>query len=416
MDVARLKLYPTVTDDERLTPDEYKVTRLLDRCVRHGHRWYLVKWFGFNKKSENTWEPERALRVRCGSLIDEFEEALASGAHTPSDSKPSAQARTPASSPANAPSARQPKAAPESSSLDRDLAEVDPGPLPNPLPTAARRRGKAWEYRLEYLDRAGACKERWFPETRFDSQTSIDVLPGLRDAAEQMQARAAVVFPSIPRYRFGQLIADSTVVPPRCGAVAASVVAAAPCVADLHSGLRFAGSQKSRDALRLSTVATHVVAKMAFVKAVPGRRWEVACYQQSDEPPCLDLYGGKAQADDLSVAQSLWRELHQQLHISEELSELIACALRADPCGSVALQRLPTGAHHEIHVWAVQIPPSMAIEPCNSTVDGKVADPVMAQASSHEWCSLEDLLINFDSVSERVAYAGAVRGAVSRLI
>ena len=242
------------------------------------------------------------------------------------------------------------------------------------------------------------------------------MLPALREAAEQLQARVAVVFPSSPRYRHGQLISDSAVCVPRCGAVAASVVAATPCVADLHSSLRFAGSQHSRDALRLSASASCVVAKMAFVKAVPGRRWDVACYQRSMEPRCLDLYGGKAEPKDLSIAQTMWRELHEELIISEELSELIACALRADPCGAVALQRTPSGTHHEIHVWAVQVPASMSIEPCTCNAHGVVADPAMVQSDSHEWCSLEDLLVNFESVDERAAYAGAVRGAVARLV
>ena len=79
--VSRLKLYSTITDVDRVAPDEYIVEALLkaeDRPLANmgstsakvPH--FLVKWRGYSLK-ETTWEPRSALMLRCSDMVQAFE-------------------------------------------------------------------------------------------------------------------------------------------------------------------------------------------------------------------------------------------------------------------------------------------------------------------------------------------------------
>lgn len=79
--VSRLKLYSTITDVDRVAPDEYIVEALLQAENRHlasmgpnsakvPH--FLVKWRGYSMK-DATWEPKSALMLRCSDMVQAFE-------------------------------------------------------------------------------------------------------------------------------------------------------------------------------------------------------------------------------------------------------------------------------------------------------------------------------------------------------
>ena len=95
--VSRLKLYSTVTDVDRVAPDEYIVEALLkaeDRPLANmgptsakvPH--FLVKWRGYSLK-ETTWEPRSALMLRCSDMVQAFELTRGSGRVIANESRPS---------------------------------------------------------------------------------------------------------------------------------------------------------------------------------------------------------------------------------------------------------------------------------------------------------------------------------------
>ena len=80
--VSRLKLYSTITDVDRIAPDEYLVESLLETkekpllnrglsSAKVPH--FLVKWRGYPIK-DATWEPRSALMLRCSDMVQAFEE------------------------------------------------------------------------------------------------------------------------------------------------------------------------------------------------------------------------------------------------------------------------------------------------------------------------------------------------------
>ena len=80
--ISRLKLYSTITDTDRIAPDEYLVESLLEAGERPllnrglssakvPH--LLVKWRGYPVK-DATWEPRSALMLRCSDMVQAFEE------------------------------------------------------------------------------------------------------------------------------------------------------------------------------------------------------------------------------------------------------------------------------------------------------------------------------------------------------
>ena len=69
----RLRLYLTVTDADRIQPDEFLVDQILKSRGTGRTREYLVKWRGYPVR-EATWEPRAPLMVRCGDMIRAFDE------------------------------------------------------------------------------------------------------------------------------------------------------------------------------------------------------------------------------------------------------------------------------------------------------------------------------------------------------
>ena len=61
----RLRLYLTVTDADRIQPDEFLVDQILKRRGTGRTREYQVKWRGY-PINEATWEPRAPLMVRYG--------------------------------------------------------------------------------------------------------------------------------------------------------------------------------------------------------------------------------------------------------------------------------------------------------------------------------------------------------------
>jgi len=57
---------------EEYDQEEYEVENILDKRIRLGATEYLIKWLGYEKKTDCTWEPEENLD--CQDVIDEFEE------------------------------------------------------------------------------------------------------------------------------------------------------------------------------------------------------------------------------------------------------------------------------------------------------------------------------------------------------
>ena len=68
----RLKLYLTVTDADRIQPDEFLVEGILKRRGTGRTREYKVKWRGYPIR-EATWEPRAPLMVRCSDMIRAFD-------------------------------------------------------------------------------------------------------------------------------------------------------------------------------------------------------------------------------------------------------------------------------------------------------------------------------------------------------
>ena len=69
----RLRLYLTVTDADRIQPDEFLVDQILKSRGTGRTREYLVKWRGYPVR-EATWEPRAPLMVRCSDMIRAFDE------------------------------------------------------------------------------------------------------------------------------------------------------------------------------------------------------------------------------------------------------------------------------------------------------------------------------------------------------
>jgi hypothetical protein len=52
----------------------YLCERILDMRIERGHRYYLIKWQGYDDPADNTWEPLKNLEYILEDLID-YEEA-----------------------------------------------------------------------------------------------------------------------------------------------------------------------------------------------------------------------------------------------------------------------------------------------------------------------------------------------------
>jgi 8-oxo-dGTP pyrophosphatase MutT (NUDIX family) len=77
-----LRLYLTVTDADRIQPDEFLVESILKRRGTGRNREYKVKWRGYPIR-EATWEPRAPLMVRCSDMISAFDGGNNSAAAAP---------------------------------------------------------------------------------------------------------------------------------------------------------------------------------------------------------------------------------------------------------------------------------------------------------------------------------------------
>ena len=189
----RLRLYLTITDADRVAPDEFIVESLLERRGPPRDRQYLVKWRGYPKR-EATWEPRAPLMVRCGDLVraldttsDAPAPAATAPAAAPSPSPPAAPPAAPPPPPPRRPAA--PPAAPAPApftAASRRAPAYRPwvGPSGRPMPTAAKQESGVWHYRLDFPSRSGRHRERWYPSTYF---TAAEL-----DALEPMRSRSVV--------------------------------------------------------------------------------------------------------------------------------------------------------------------------------------------------------------------------------
>ena len=167
----RLRLYLTITDADRIAPDEFIVDRLLDRRGGRRDREYLVKWRGHPVR-EATWEPRASLLIRCSSMVHALDALHTST--TPADAvAPSPTAAPPAAPPAAAPPAAAPTTAtpPVAASPAADAT----------VPSAAKFERGEWLYLLTFPSRKGPVP-RWYPSSRFSAAES-DHLAALRAAA-----------------------------------------------------------------------------------------------------------------------------------------------------------------------------------------------------------------------------------------
>ena len=183
----RLRLYLTVTDADRLAPDEFLVESLLNRRGTARDRQYLVKWRGYPKR-EATWEPRITLMVRCAEMVRAFD----AEASAPAASPPSADATSPTIGTAPDP----PPVAADSADFPPSTAPTDPPAAPPPAspasvvparPTAAKFERGCWLYRLAFPARGGVIRHRWMPESRF-SNAEIDQFSDLRAADSAVAA------------------------------------------------------------------------------------------------------------------------------------------------------------------------------------------------------------------------------------
>jgi hypothetical protein len=174
--VSRLRPYLTITDEERLAPDEYLIERLLDyreRPLPDGTtaREYLVKWQGY-PKAEASWTSRDLLVVRDAvrELVAEFDASRvpALPTHPPAAAPPEAPdpAPLPAPVPAMAPG------------TDLPMAEPDPE-----FPLAARQVRGRWLYQFPTGGEGlHGPRTRWYPESSF-SPAQIAAWSGLRAVA-----------------------------------------------------------------------------------------------------------------------------------------------------------------------------------------------------------------------------------------
>ena len=182
----RLRLYLTVTDADRIAPDEFLVDRLLDRRGSARDRQYRVKWRGYPLK-EATWEPRANLMIRCSDAVRDFDASLGTPA---SAAAPSAAPAPASAAPAPAPSAA-PAAAPAPAETPAPAAAA-PSPVAGREgmpPDAAKLERGHWLYRHVFPSRRGPVT-RWFPASRF-SATELESMQALRDVWNTAQSSSA---------------------------------------------------------------------------------------------------------------------------------------------------------------------------------------------------------------------------------
>merc|ERR1712179_189083 len=67
---------PADSDSDSDSEEErYEVEAILDSKEEEGPRLYLIKWKGFEKEDDNTWEPEE--NIDCKEKLIEFKKEVA---------------------------------------------------------------------------------------------------------------------------------------------------------------------------------------------------------------------------------------------------------------------------------------------------------------------------------------------------
>merc|ERR1719203_2462828 len=74
----RRRIVMMESDDSESEGEAFEVEKILDKRVEDGVTKYLIKWAGFDKEEDNTWEPKGNLD--CSEKIKLFEESLNNGA------------------------------------------------------------------------------------------------------------------------------------------------------------------------------------------------------------------------------------------------------------------------------------------------------------------------------------------------
>ena len=170
--VSRLRPYLTVTDEERLEPDEFIVDYLFGRrdvTLPDGRvqRQYKVKWRGY-PKAEATWSPRELLieRPALAEAVDEFDATLGSDEPARPRRGPRAAAGS-ATAPAAAPAAT-PAVESEAAPAAEVPAAQAPAAAPG-MPTEARLVRGVWHYLMLPPDDS-SIRPRWYPSSTFSDE------------------------------------------------------------------------------------------------------------------------------------------------------------------------------------------------------------------------------------------------------
>lgn len=97
-------------DEEGEGPDEYVVERILDHKFPPGaaEPFYKIKWEGFAKKADQTWEPQRNLFPAAKQLLAEYHHKIG-GAPQPDDKVPKKRKSNPSHKNSNPPEPKRAK-------------------------------------------------------------------------------------------------------------------------------------------------------------------------------------------------------------------------------------------------------------------------------------------------------------------
>ena len=188
--VSRLRPYLTVTDSERLSPDEFIVDYLLDRRVVSlpdgaTQTQYKVKWKGY-PKAEASWQARHDLVYRAAmrSMVESFDatmDAETSPAPSPPELSPAPSPPEPPPAPPPAPLLPPPPAPAGGSSA----SPVSPGGTSGEdFPLQAKFNRNHWYYlfNIPGSTTLRGPRQRWYPETSF-TVSELESFSSLRSPA-----------------------------------------------------------------------------------------------------------------------------------------------------------------------------------------------------------------------------------------
>jgi hypothetical protein len=174
--VSRLRPYLTITDEEKLAPDEFIVDYLMDRRdvkLPNGRtqRQYKVKWRGY-PRAEASWQPREGLMLRekLAEEVKAMDAEKDASTTAPGTAREPVQPPAPAPAPEPAPSSTEKTEPthPPPSTADRTSTQAD-----SSFPSAAKMVKGVWHYQFEptadnRLSRVGQA--RWYPAYKFTAE------------------------------------------------------------------------------------------------------------------------------------------------------------------------------------------------------------------------------------------------------